>query len=392
MKILFVADGRSPIALNWIRHFIGSAHEVHFVSTFPADPDPGLASFTTVPVAFSGAAADPGSRSSSLVRRLTTPGLRTFVRQRLGALTLQKAADRLADRITEISPDIIHAMRIPYEGMIASIARPEKPDQPPLLISIWGNDFTMHAQANRVMAVRTRQSMQAASAVHADCRRDIRLAYEWGFSKTQPFIVLPGGGGVQPDLFYPPETPGSEGETLNIVQPRGMRAYVQNQAFFRSIPLVLERHAHARFFCPAMQGEKQVEAWVREMGIGRSVELLPKLSRPAMADLFRQSRIMVSPTIHDGTPNTLLEALACGCFPVAGNIESIREWINDGENGLLVDPEDPESIAGGLINAIESPSLLEDAKRINTKLIRSKADYSTVMSNAEDFYRLLISG
>ena len=68
-----------------------------------------------------------------------------------------------------------------------------------------------------------------------------------------------------------------------------------------------------------------------------AVELLPPLSHAQMAEVFRRAQIVASPSIHDGTPNTLLEGIACGCFPVAGDLESIREWITPNENGLLFD-------------------------------------------------------
>ena len=53
MRILFVADGRSPIALNWIAYFVDQGQEVHLVSTFPCEPDLQFASLNYVPVAFS---------------------------------------------------------------------------------------------------------------------------------------------------------------------------------------------------------------------------------------------------------------------------------------------------------------------------------------------------
>jgi len=39
MRLLFVADGRSPIALNWAAHFVQARHEVHWVSTYPCHID-----------------------------------------------------------------------------------------------------------------------------------------------------------------------------------------------------------------------------------------------------------------------------------------------------------------------------------------------------------------
>ena len=84
MRLLFIVDGRSPIALNWIRYFVENDHEVHLVSMFPCQPELPLASLTVIPVAFSGAvsAAKPGEDTSwkyYLLRSLATPRTRTWL-------------------------------------------------------------------------------------------------------------------------------------------------------------------------------------------------------------------------------------------------------------------------------------------------------------------------
>ncbi len=106
-----------------------------------------------------------------------------------------------------------------------------------------------------------------------------------------------------------------------------------------------------------------------------------------MADLFRRARVAVSPTTHDGTPNTLLEAMACGCFPVAGDLEPLREWITPGENGLLVDPTQPQSLAQAILAALDDPALCARARLANLALIAARADYSRSMASAGEFYR-----
>ena len=106
-----------------------------------------------------------------------------------------------------------------------------------------------------------------------------------------------------------------------------------------------------------------------------------------MAELFRLAQITVSPSLHDGTPNTLLEAMACGCFPVAGDIESVREWITDGVNGILCDPKEPGSLADALLLALRDEHLRSKAKELNTQLIAERAEYGRVMTQAEEFYR-----
>jgi glycosyltransferase involved in cell wall biosynthesis len=295
--------------------------------------------------------------------------------------------------IEEIQPDLVHAMRIPFEGILAALAVYNVP----LLISVWGNDFTLHAKHYPLVAVLTRRAMQRADALHCDCFRDLRLAHTWGFPDSRPGVVLPGAGGVQLDVFYPGFAKGAvtvmdDNVPLNsnvpvVINPRGFRGYVRNDTFFRAIPLVLKQRPDVIFLGVAMKGNPVAENWVKRLGISHAVHLLRPVSRTNMADLFRLADVSVSPSEHDGTPNTLLEAMACGCFPVAGDIESVKEWIIDGVNGLLCDPTSPESLAQAVLRALSDAELRQRARETNLKLIAERAEYGKVMTQAEVFYR-----
>ena len=384
MRILYVADGRSPIAQNWIRHFANRAErgeEVYLASTFACSVDFPLNGLEIVPVAFSAykkVTQRPGTAPARTV------GLRTAIRQWLGPITIRRAADRLRGFIERVKPDLVHAMRVPYEGMLAADAYIGTP----LVVSIWGNDFTLHAPSTRLMSHYTRWTMQVADALHSDCRRDVRLAREWGFSQEKPDLVAPGNGGIRTDVFYPPPKPVEE---PIIINPRGFRPYVRNDVFFKAIPLVLKKHPKARFIFALMAGESQAHQWMRELKIEHAVELLPALSHSKMAEVFRRAQIIASPSIHDGTPNSLLEGIACGCFPIAGDLESIREWITPAENGLLFDSNDPLSIANAILTAIENKNLRSKAAGLNQSIITARAEYRQNMQKAEEFYRRIIS-
>jgi glycosyltransferase involved in cell wall biosynthesis len=106
-----------------------------------------------------------------------------------------------------------------------------------------------------------------------------------------------------------------------------------------------------------------------------------------MAEQFRRTQIVASPSLHDGTPNTLLEGIACGCFPVAGDLESIRERITPNENSLLFDPKNSQSIADAIVAAIENKNLREEAAGPNQNMIAARAEYKQNMQRAEEFYR-----
>jgi glycosyltransferase involved in cell wall biosynthesis len=386
MRILFVVDGRSPIAINWIRHFAERNDEIHIASTFTCLVDLPINGLEITPVAFSAlkkSSQRPGSASSRIM------GLRTVIRQWFGPLTVRRASQRLSNLIWRVKPDLVHAMRIPYEGMMATHAleAAKVKVQVPLIISSWGNDFTLHAPSTRFMSHYTRRAMQFTDAFHADCLRDVRLAKEWGLNSSKPTLVGPGNGGIRTDVFHPNSTPVDEPVVIN---PRGFRPYVRNDAFFKAIPFVLAKQPNAKFICTAMAGESQAMQWVRELNINHAVELLSPMPYTQMANAFRRAQIVVSPSIHDGTPNTLLEGMACGCFPVAGDLESIREWITSNENGLLFNSNDPQSIAGALINAIENKDLRDKAAGLNQEIIAARAEYMQNMERVEQFYRMVL--
>jgi glycosyltransferase involved in cell wall biosynthesis len=229
----------------------------------------------------------------------------------------------------------------------------------------------------------TRWTMQVAEALHADCHRDVRLAKEWGFGQRKSALVAPGNGGIRTQVFYPPASPVEE---PIIINPRGFRPYVRNDVFFKAIPLVLTKKPDARFLFSLMAGDAQAEQWMNELGIGHAVELLPPMTHSKMAETFRRAQIVASPSIHDGTPNSLLEGIACGCFPIAGDLESIREWITHGENGLLFDPANPQSIADSLLAAIENKSLRKKTAGLNQNIIATRAEYTHNMQGAVEFY------
>ncbi len=376
MRILFVADGRSPITLNWLRHWVERGDEVFLASTFPCSPEIPVSRLEVVPVAFSGAGGGEGSR----LRRAGGLHLRTAIRQWFGPLTIRRASRRLRSLIEEVRPDLVHAMRVPYEGMLAA----DSTGSVPLLVSVWGNDFTLHAPSTSLMRHYTQWTMAVADALHADCRRDIRLAREWGLSTGKPTLVIPGNGGVRREVFSPPGEPVC---APVVVNPRGFRAYVRNDTFFQAIPLVLRHHPQAIFRCASMAGEPEALGWIRRLQIEKSVELLPHLPQTGMADIFRQAQVVVSPSTHDGTPNSLLEGMACGCFPVAGDLESIREWIKPRVNGLLADPASPQSLAQALTAALSDAALRAGAAEQNARLIAERADYRACMAQAELFYR-----
>jgi len=395
--ICLIADGRSPTTVRWIQMLEKWGFKISLVSTYPMLDELDVDQTFILPVAFSNAGKSQNNPTITSphkklpFRKQLIQQFRPLVMQiryNLGPSTISKFGRIYQKIIADIKPDIVHALRIPYEGMLGKYT----PAEIPYLVSIWGNDFTLHANANKQMAFQTRDVMNRADGVLADTIRDINLSFFWGLNHGKPTLVVPGGGGIsfeeidasKKENFF--ENDDSHKGPV-IVNPRGIRSYAQTDVFFQALPMLLTRYPEVKIYCPAMEGKIEAIKWVNQLNLQKSVTLLPSIPQKKLWSLFHQTDISISLTSHDGTPNTLLEAMACGCLPIAGDIESLREWITPGVNGLLVELNKPQALADGIMSVIQNPEFKQKAALTNSIRIKEKAEINQVHQRIIEFYQ-----
>jgi len=91
---------------------------------------------------------------------------------------------------------------------------------------------------------------------------------------------------------------------------------------------------------------QEMEAKIKDRDLENKVCLLGFKASPN--DYLNASDIYVLPSLWEGFPNSLIEAMACGLPPVAAKVSGAIEIIKDGQNGFLTEVNDPASLAGKL--------------------------------------------
>jgi glycosyltransferase involved in cell wall biosynthesis len=97
----------------------------------------------------------------------------------------------------------------------------------------------------------------------------------------------------------------------------------------------------------------QLERLVEDLSIRSSCLFLDSTSRPA--DYMQSIDIFVVPSRSEAFPNALLEAMACGCCPVASRVGGIPELIGQNERGVLFKSGDAQELAATLICLARDP-------------------------------------
>jgi len=97
-------------------------------------------------------------------------------------------------------------------------------------------------------------------------------------------------------------------------------------------------------------------------------------------DVFAQPCVWSKDDDVDGTPRTLMEAMATGCASISTRIAGIPDIIEHGVSGLLVEPEDAVGLAAGLEQLIRDPALRAELSRSGRKQIE---EHFEIQSNLD---------
>jgi glycosyltransferase involved in cell wall biosynthesis len=115
-----------------------------------------------------------------------------------------------------------------------------------------------------------------------------------------------------------------------------------------------------------------LEAEVKESGMKGKIALLGAVRYgEELFDLYRQADIFVFPSLSEGVPKVLMEAMAFGVPIVASKVGGIPSIIKHRENGLLVEPGDAQGIAQAIEELISDDCLRRRMIQNNYRKIRN---------------------
>jgi glycosyltransferase involved in cell wall biosynthesis len=126
-----------------------------------------------------------------------------------------------------------------------------------------------------------------------------------------------------------------------------------------------------------------LENMVRRLHLTSWVTFLGEIPNETMPDLLRQHSVYLATTSSDGTSISLLEAMACGAFPIVSDIPANQPWITSGTNGFLALPREPDVFARRILEAFARPSLISSARPINWEIVKERGDYTLNMERVE---------
>ena len=113
--------------------------------------------------------------------------------------------------------------------------------------------------------------------------------------------------------------------------------------------------------------------------------------RKDIGELMLSSKIFVLPSRWEGLPIVILEAMSRGMSTIASKVGGIPEAIENGKEGILIPPEDPEILAKTMNRLLEDEEFQGKLSQAAYKKVKDKYSIKAYSINMLDFYSSLIN-
>jgi glycosyltransferase involved in cell wall biosynthesis len=370
VRLTFIANPNSVHTERWLGYFAGRGHSVDLIAyARPGRPLP------------------PDVTVHDLTSRTNVPKLRFAA----WALAVRRLVRRLR-------PDVLHAHQAVAAGWLGAAA-----GYHPFVVSAWGSDLLLAPRRSRLQRALARWTLRRAD--HVSCVSE-GLAHAARALGADPARVEVAPLGVDRDVFYPAAGPDETaalkarfglGAGPAVLSLRAMRPIYHPLDIAAALPRVLAQVPDARFAIRTYGADEallgQFRALVAQGGAANAVTYVGEQAGDReVAALNRAADVAVSVPASDGTPVSVLEAMACGAVPVLSDLPSLREWVSDGREALLVPVGDPEAIVAAVVRLLRDEPLRRDMRARALELIAQRADARVWMAHAEELYETLRHG
>ena len=386
-RILFVVRPSSVHSARWINQIVGREWDIH---VFAASEGPWHSDFRNITAYSYASRSADGAGKTLRERRLWPLPLGADRAKMLAARLPERWSSRaawLARVIRWLNPDMVHSLEFQQAGYLTLQARALYNGRfPAWIVSNWGSDIYLYGPlAEHVQKIKG--ILGACDYYACECHRDVRLAREYGFTKTA-LPVLPIAGGFQLDQLAQHRQPGPT-SARKVIALKGYQHWAGRALVgLRALEFCSDQIKAGGYTVAIYLAEADVRIAAERMSLrtGIPIEILPPASHEEVLRLHGRSRVSIGLSISDGLSTSALEALVMGAFPVQSNTACLTEMVRDRETALMVPPEDPAEIAAAIQLALSDDALVDRAAELNARLAAERLDYHVIQPRVVEMY------
>jgi len=282
--------------------------------------------------------------------------------------------------VKKINPDIVHVQTIflALSGLLI-----KKFQHKPYVVYGRGSDVYLPWKFKNLISKAILKNADAVIALTDDMKREIQKIYD------RNVFVIPNGIDLEIFKNLSKEDLCSKlemGEEKVIMFVGTLRPVKGVKYLIEAMKILIDKSKNSRLFIVGDGEErKYLENLVKELVLEKYVTFIGKVPNEKIPEYMTASDVFILPSLSEGFPVTVVEAMASGLPIIATDVRGLPEIIKDGENGFLVEPKNLEQIVDKVLLLLEDDELREGISR-NNKGKAKEYSWEAVIEKLERVY------
>jgi glycosyltransferase involved in cell wall biosynthesis len=291
----------------------------------------------------------------------------------------------------ELRFDLLHGFFAAYAGYLAVYAARYLGAWS--LVSVRGNDLDrlIFDPARAPFILYALEHADAVTAVTRDLQRKVLALVN-----RQGVVHVPNS--VDAELFHPSPPHAALRNELGLDQEGYVLGFVGEARAKKGLTLLLKAFAkvatkadaHLLLIGGLRPKDEEIYQLFRRRNPQLSLHLVPYVPQSELVDYYNLMDLVLMPSLRDGLPNALLEAMACERIVVASDVGGLSDVIEDGRNGFLVPPRDKQALVEQILSALadaDQRRVLGQAARAT--ILRDYTPQHELNNNLRIYHQLL---
>lgn len=351
MRICLFADGESIHTQRWCQHFFDNGHDVHLI-TFKN------INILNINVHYiKGVDINVSGGNWKVVLKYK----------------------QVKEIIKKIQPQVLHSLYATSYGFVGALSGFH-----PYIVTPLGTDILISPNQSFIYRAILKYVFKKADVITSMAPHLKSAILKFGGKKEKITDIL---FGINTAIFNKDKRILSEKEFV-ICSTRNFEPVYNIPHFLNAIALLKDKISKLKVNIIGYGSLKDdLIQLSKDLKIDHIVNFYGKVSQSKVVEVLNQSHVFVSVSLSDGNSLSLIEAMACGTYPVVTDILANRQWITDGVNGSFVNIND----VGGLEQCLENSyknynSIIDKALIESDKIIAQKGTWNANMTKMEEIY------
>lgn len=163
--------------------------------------------------------------------------------------------------------------------------------------------------------------------------------------------------GIDLSMFCPISFPNQEGVVFGVIAQ--LNTGKGHTLLFEAVQRIKSKRYNFKLMVVGdgpLAGE--LKKLANDLAIEDTVQFTGHVDR--VEDVIAKMHIVVLPSLKEGFPVSLIEAMACGRPVIATDVGAVSEILRNGENGFLIVPADSSAISSAMAKFIDEPNLIRE--------------------------------